>query len=159
MNVMRKEMLFNTPIDFQMVKTMVFEREHDFYVFPSQREHVFYSNVPRERDWSFVARYDPRGRPFKYTHLQEEDDIECQEDDSPDQTELKDHAGSTDKEDKEDHDPGIGDNIAILDDDVNENMIESDIDDDDAIVNPFNTIFEPNDDTDVELDEEYQDIE
>jgi hypothetical protein len=33
-------------------------------------------------DWSFVVRYDPRGRPIKYNHLQEEDDIEDDEDDS-----------------------------------------------------------------------------
>jgi hypothetical protein len=135
-----------------MIKTMVFERGHDRYVFPSQCEQVFYSNVPGERDWSFVVRYDPRGRPVKYTHVQEEDDIE-EEDDSPDQTESKDHAGSTDEEDEEDHDPGVGDN-AVLDDDVDENMLENDIDDDDDIVNPFNTISEPDDDTYVEFDEE-----
>ena len=84
---------------FPMIKTMVFERGHDRYVFPRQCEHVFYSNVPGERDWSFVVRYDPRGRPVKYTHLQEEDDIEDQEDDSTDQTELEDHGGLTDEED------------------------------------------------------------
>jgi hypothetical protein len=53
---------------------------------------------------------------------------------------VEDHAGSTDEEDEEDHDPGIGDN-AVLDDDVDENMLENDIDDDDDIVNPFNTCF------------------
>jgi len=52
-----------------MIKTTMFERGHHRYVFPSQCEHVFYSNVPGERDWSFVVRYDPRGRPIKYTHL------------------------------------------------------------------------------------------
>jgi hypothetical protein len=36
---------------------------------------------------------------------------------------LEDHAGSTNKEDEEDHDPGIGDN-AVLDDDVDENMLK-----------------------------------
>jgi hypothetical protein len=137
---------------FSMIKTTMFERGHDHYVFPSQCEQVFYSNVPGERDWSFVVRYDPRGRPVKYTHVQEEDDIE-EEDDSPDQTEPEDHAGSTDEEDEEDHDPGVGDN-AVLDDDVDENMLENDIDDDDDIVNPFNTVSEPDDDTDVEFDEE-----
>jgi hypothetical protein len=143
--------------EFPMIKTIVFERGHDRYVFPSQCEHVFYSNVLGERDWSFVVRYDPRGRPVKYTHLQEEDDIEDQEDDLSDQIEPKDHAGSIDEEDEEDHDPGVGDNIAILDDDVDENMLENDIDDDDDIVNPFNTVYEIDDDTNVEFDEEYQD--
>jgi hypothetical protein len=35
---------------FPMIKTMMFERGNDCYVFPSQCEHVFYSNVPGERD-------------------------------------------------------------------------------------------------------------
>ena len=90
-------------------------------------------------DWSFVVRYYPRGREVKYTHAHEEDDIEYQEDDSPDQIELEDHAWSTDEEDKEDHDPCIGDN-AVLDDDVDENTLKNDIDDDDDIINPFNII-------------------
>ena len=98
----------------------MFGRGHDRYVFPSQCEQVFYSNVLGERDWSFVVRYDPRGRPIKYTHSQEEYNIEYQEDNSIDQTEPEDHAGSTDEEDEEDHDPSVGDNIAILDDDVDE---------------------------------------
>jgi hypothetical protein len=67
---------------FPIIKTTMFERGHDRYVFLSQCEQVFYSNVPGERDWSFVVRYDPRGRPIKYTHLKEEDNIEDQEDDS-----------------------------------------------------------------------------
>jgi hypothetical protein len=143
-----------------MIKTTLFERGHDRYFFPSQCEQVFYSNVPGERDWSFFVRYDPRGRPIKYTHLQEEDDIEDQEDDSTDQTEPKDHGGSTGEEDEEDHDPGVGDNISILDDDVDENMLENDIDDDDDIINPFNIVSEPYDDTDVDFDiEEDQDRE
>jgi hypothetical protein len=64
---------------FPMIKTMMFERGHDHYVFPSQCEQVFYSKVPGERDWSFVVIYDPRGRPIKYT-VEEEDDIEEEED-------------------------------------------------------------------------------
>jgi hypothetical protein len=56
---------------FPMIKTTVFERGHDRYVFPSQCEQVFYSKVLGERDSSFVVRYDPRGGPVKYTHVQE----------------------------------------------------------------------------------------
>ena len=141
----------------------MFERGHNHYVFPRQCEHVFYSNVPGERDWSFVVRYDPRGRPIKYTHLQEEDDIEYQEDDLTEyQTDPKDHGGSTDEEDEEDHDLGIGDNIAIPDDDIDENILENDIDDDDDdddIINPFNIISELDDDQYVKFDEEDQDRE
>jgi hypothetical protein len=139
---------------FPMIKKMMFERGHDRYVFPRQCEQVFYSNVLGERDWSFVVRYDPRRRPIKYTHLQEEDDIGDQEYDSTEyQIELEDHGGSIDEEDEEDHDLRVGENIAIHDDDVNENMLENDIDDDDDIINSFNIVLEPDDDTDVEFDE------
>jgi len=75
-----------------------------------------------------------------------------------------------DEENREDE-PGIGDINAVLDDDVDENMLENDIDgdddvnenmlendidgdDDDDIVNPFNTVSEPDDDTNVEFNEE-----
>jgi len=145
---------------FSMIKTTMFEREHDHYVFPSQCEQVFYSNATSERDWSFFVRYDPRGRPIKYTHLQEEDDIEYQGDDSTEyQRDSEDHGGSIDEEYEEDQDLGIGDNISIPDDDVDENMLENDIDDDDDIINPFNIVLELDDDTDVEFDEEDQDRE
>ena len=127
-----------------MIKTRVFQKENDRYLFPSQCEQVFYSNVPGKRDSSFVVRYDPRGRPVKY-NVEEEYDAESEREDGP-----------TDEEDGED-DIGIGDN-AVFDDDVNENMSENDIDDGDDIVNPFNTIYELDDDTDVDLDEE-EDIE
>jgi hypothetical protein len=53
---------------------------------------------------------------------------------------------------------GIGDNV-VLDDDVDEDMLENDIDDDDDIINPFNIVSEPDDDTDVELDEDQEDTE
>jgi hypothetical protein len=36
MNAMREELLW--PMDFSMIETMVFERGHDRYVFPSQCE-------------------------------------------------------------------------------------------------------------------------
>jgi hypothetical protein len=136
---------------FPMIKTTMFETRHDHYVFPSQCEHVFYSKVPGERDWSFVVRYDPRGRPIKYI-VEEEDYIE-EEYDVP---ETEQEHGSTNEEDKE-YEPGVGDN-AVLDDDVNEYMLENDIDEDDDNINPFNTIYEPDDDIDIELDEE-EDIE
>jgi hypothetical protein len=58
-----------------MIKTIVFENENDSYVFPSQCEQVFYLKVLGKRDWSFIVRYDRRGRPVKYI-VDEEDDIE-----------------------------------------------------------------------------------
>jgi hypothetical protein len=60
---------------FPMIKTMVFEGQNDLYVFRSQCESIFYSNVPGEMDCSFVVRYDPRGRTVKYT-IEEEYDIQ-----------------------------------------------------------------------------------
>jgi hypothetical protein len=68
-------------------------------------------------------------------------------------------SGMTDEEDEEDRDLGVGDNIAIPNDDVDENMLENDIDDDDDIINPFNIISEPDDDTYIEFHEEDQDRE
>ena len=47
---------------------------------------------------------------------------------------------------------GVGDN-AVLDDDVDEEMLKTSIDDDEDIVNPLNTVSKPDDDTNVELDE------
>ena len=60
---------------FLIIKTTMFEGWNDDYVFPSQCDQVFYSKVPSERDWSFVVRYDPRGRPVKYI-VDKEDGIE-----------------------------------------------------------------------------------
>ena len=65
--------------------------------------------------------------------------------------EEKDVANVLDEEVEEVEPNVIGDN-AILDDDVDEDMLENDIDDVVDMVNPFNT-FEPND-IDVEFDEE-----
>lgn len=67
---------------FPMIKTTTFKGWNDCYVFPSLCEQVFYSKVPGERDWSFVVRYDTRGRLVKYT-IEEEDDIEEEYDAEP----------------------------------------------------------------------------
>ena len=47
----------------------------DPYVLPSQCEQVFYLEVPSRSAWSYVVRYDPRGRSIKYT-VSDEEDIE-----------------------------------------------------------------------------------
>jgi len=51
---------------FTMVNTRLFELGTDPYIIPSQCEHVFYFEVPGKMGWSFVVRYDPRGRSIKY---------------------------------------------------------------------------------------------
>ena len=63
--------------------TMVNTRNHDLgidtYVLPRQCEQVFYSEVPSKAGWSYVVRYDPRGRPVTY-NVVEEDDSEEEDD-------------------------------------------------------------------------------
>ena len=73
-------------IGFTMVNTRLFDPRIDCYVLPSQCEQVFYSQVPSRVGWSFVVRYDPRGRTIKY-NVVEEDDIE-EEDDAKEQVEA-----------------------------------------------------------------------
>ena len=51
---------------FTMVNTRLFEPGIEPYVFSSQCEQVFYSEVPGKAGWSFIVRHDPRGRPIKY---------------------------------------------------------------------------------------------
>jgi hypothetical protein len=51
---------------FTMVNTRTFEPGLEIYVLPSQCEQVFYCEVPGKPGWSFVVRYDPRGRSVKY---------------------------------------------------------------------------------------------
>jgi hypothetical protein len=138
---------------FLMIKTTIFEKTNDHYFFPSKCEQSFYSKVLGKRDCSFVVRYDPRGRPVKYT-IDEEDDIEEEDD-----VELeKEEYGSTDEEDRE-YELGVGENAPVLDDDIDEDMLKNDIDDDDDIVNPFNIFSKPTVDTDVELDDQDEDTE
>jgi hypothetical protein len=64
---------------FTMVNTRNVEPISEPYVLPSQCEHVFYSEVLGRGGWSYVVRYDPRGRPVKY-NVEEEDDIEEEDD-------------------------------------------------------------------------------
>jgi hypothetical protein len=137
---------------FTMIKTTFFEKTNDLYVFPNQCEQVFYSKVPGKRDWSFVVRYDPRGRPIKYIvdeeyDIEEEDDVELE----------KEEYGLTDEEDREDE-PSVGDNAPVLDD-IDEDMLKNDIDDDDDIINPLNIVYEPDADTYIELDDQEEYIE
>ena len=131
--------------EFTMVNTMSFDSGKNQYVFPIQCEQVFYSQVPGRVGWSFVVRYDLRGRLVKY-NVVEEDDIE--EEDDPQEHDVAYVLG----EEPEEVEPNVLGENAILDDDVDEDMLENDIDDVVDMVNPFNT-FEPND-IDVEFDEE-----
>jgi hypothetical protein len=66
---------------------------------------------------------------------------------------VQEEYGSTNEEDEEDE-PGVGDNVLVLDDDIDEDMLENDIDDDDYIINPFNSVSKPDADTYIELEDQ-----
>ena len=70
---------------FTMVNTRELEPSTEPYVLPSQCEQVFYLEVPSKEGWSYIIRYDPRGRPIKY-NLEEEDNFE--EEGDADQAQL-----------------------------------------------------------------------
>ena len=124
-----------------MVNAMNHELGTNTYVLPSQCKQVFYSEVPRKSGWSYVFIYDPTGRRVKY-NVEEEDNIEEQDD-------VEEQVAYVSDQEHEKVEPNVGDNV-VLEDDVDEDMLKNDIDDDADIVNPFHTIFEP-DDTYVEL--------
>ena len=143
-----------------MVNTRFFEPWIEPYiVLPSQCEQVFYSEVPCKAGWSFVVRHDPRGRPVKYNlddgnaegSLEEEDD-----DEDHDQHDLDHHDDP--KEDVEElvESDDVVDN-AHGDDIEDDMMIIIDLDDDDDMSNPYNVDF-GYDDTDDDLDNEYDEI-
>ena len=56
-----------------MVNTRALEPVIEPYVLPSQCEQVFYTEVLGKAGWSYVVRYNPRGRPVKYNHVDDED--------------------------------------------------------------------------------------
>jgi hypothetical protein len=66
---------------FTMVNTREFEPGIEPYVLPSQYEKLFYLDVPGKESWSYIVRYDPRGRLVKYNHVEEEDNLEEDDDD------------------------------------------------------------------------------
>jgi hypothetical protein len=44
--------------------------------------------VPNKVGWSYVVRYEPRGRPVKYIVLEEDDNEENEQDDVEDQVDV-----------------------------------------------------------------------
>ena len=72
---------------FTMVNTRALDPGTEHYVLPIQREQVFYSEVPSKSGWSYIVRYDPRGRPVKYNPKDEEN---VKEDGDTDQEKLVD---------------------------------------------------------------------
>jgi hypothetical protein len=133
---------------FTMVNTRAFALGTKPYVLPSQCEQVFYSEVPSKAGWSYVVRYDPRGRPVKNKHVAKD------EDNNEEYQEQMAHVVNVSGEEFEgvDH-PNVGDDNLI--DDIDNYSSINDIDDDVDRNEPFTNIdSEPDPDTDVELDEE-----
>ena len=113
----------------------------------------FYSEVPVWGGWSYVVRYDPRGRLIK-CNVAEEDDIEeeydveeqlvhvSDEDDVEEQGDVLDNVFDEDDiddvldEELEEFQPNVGDNVP--DDDM---IVNDDIDDDAKMANPYNINF------------------
>jgi len=103
---------------------------------------------------SYIARYDPRGRPVKYNHVAEDEDDNKEEDHDYEDREQVAHVVDVSDEEVEEVDhPNIGDNCPI--DNIDNHSSENDVDDDVYRNETFTNIdFELDPDTDVELDEE-----
>jgi hypothetical protein len=142
---------------FTMVNIREFEPGTEPYVLPSQCEQVFYSEVPSKAGRSYVVRYDPRGRPVKYNHVAKDEDNNEEEDHDYEYQEQVAHVvDMLDEEFEEVDHPNVGDDDLI--DDIDNYSSENDVDDDVDRNEPFTNIdFEPDPDTDVELDEEEDD--
>ena len=61
---------------FTMVNTRELKSGIEPYVLPSYYEEVFYLEVLCKAGWSYIVRYDPRGRSVNYNPLEEEDNVE-----------------------------------------------------------------------------------
>ena len=143
---------------FTMMNTTMYESNLETCALPSQYEKVFYSEVLGKPSWSYIVRYDPRGRPIKYNPLEEEDNVE--EEGDADQEQLATEDVSNEEFDQEvDHPNDVADDFELSDDIEDECITENEFDDDVDMSDPFNdSDFELDDDTYVEsLDEdEYQ---
>ena len=139
-----------------MVNTRLFEPETEPYVFPSQCEQVFYSEVLGKYGWSFVVRHGPRGRAVKYNldDANEEESLEEGYDDTQhDQHDLDDDDDPTEdvlQEIVESNDVTNNADECYTDDDT---MSITNDDYDDDMAKPYNVDF-GSDDTDDDLDEE-----
>ena len=124
---------------FTMVNTREFELGTNPYVLPSQCEQVFYSKVPSKAGWSYIVRYDPRGRLVKYNHVIEDEDNNEEEDpDYVDQKQVAHVVDVSDEEFEEVDNPNVGDDDVI--NDIDNYISENDVDDDVDRNEPFTNI-------------------
>lgn len=145
-----------------MVDTRNVKPRLEPYVIPSQFKHVFYVEFLGKQGWSYVDRYDPRGRPIKYNvaekdEIEEEDDVEEQgvhvldEDVEEDQGYVSRDNVKLDELD--DIDVMSNEELEEIKPNVEDHVPDGDIDDDVDMVNPLN-MYSKLDDIDDELDEE-----
>ena len=137
---------------FTMVNTRELEPSTEPYVLPSQCEQVFYLEIPGKGGWSYIVRYNPRGRSVKCNALEEEYNVEEEGDVDQEKFPIDIHVSYEESDQEVDHPNDVAYN-------------EIDIDDEYLIENVFyhyldmSDIFNDNDsklddDTDVEVDEE-----
>ena len=97
---------------FIMVNTRNVEPRSDPYVLPSQREYVFYLQVLGRVGWSYVVRYDLKGRLVKY--------IVSEEDDNEEEDDVEEQLVHVSDEDIEEVQGDVRDNV--LDEDYIDNV-------------------------------------
>ena len=71
MNMILKKLLLIMPMDLPWLIQGHLNQVYTPYVLPSQCEQVFYSEVLGKPSWSYIVRYDPRGRSVKYSPVEE----------------------------------------------------------------------------------------
>ena len=74
MNVILRELLLSMLMDLPWLIQGHLNQVQRPYVLPSQCEQVFYLEVSSKVGWSYIIRYDPRGRLVKY-NVDEEDNV------------------------------------------------------------------------------------
>ena len=91
--------------------------------------------MPGKAGWSYIVRYDPRGRPVKY-NLEEEDNVK--EEDDTNHEELATVDVSYVEYDQEvDHPNDVAYDFVLSDDIDDEYISKNDIDDDACMTDPF----------------------
>jgi hypothetical protein len=157
MNVILKELLLSMIMDLPWLIQGHLNQVQSLMFFQVNVSKYFTQRYLVKIGWSYVVRYDPRGRPVKYNHVVEDEDNNEEEDhDYADQEQVAHVVDVSDEEVEEVDHPNVGDDDLI--DDIDNYSSKNDIDDDVDRNEPFTNInSEPDPDTDVELDEEEDD--
>ena len=135
---------------FTMVNTRELELGIEPYVLPSQCKQVFCSEVLCKAGWSYIVRYDPRGRLVKY-NAEKEDNVKEEVDADNEQLVVVDV--SDEESDQEfDHPNDVEDGVELGDDIDDEYITKNDIDDDANMIGSCNDNDSSSNDTNEEDD-------